>query len=453
MNKKSLSSAFLAAILIGGLVLASAMSFGTVQAASASGDWTMFRSDPSHSGVGTDNPIGSSVLTPNLLWKTNMTWTLTETEFIAKKRGLTEPAVVDGVVYVGASYWVFVNQYRYVEWVEFYAFNATDGAEIWNYSDDLCDSISSPAVVNGVVYFATDQYICALKASNGALLWNYSAGMFFSNPVVVEDRLFIGIGYTIVALNATNGNRIWNYSAGGAVYSPSVANGIVYVGSADWNIYAFNASTGDKIWNYYAGDVLVVPTVAKGVVYAPLQGGATIYALDAFDGAKIWNYSLWNGWNEGVSPFAIRNDVLYASYGGAGILYALNAISGAKIWNIAIGHEISAPTVVNDVIYLGSNNALYALNAHNGDILWNYTTGAGFGSPVVVESVAYVGDFYDGEDNQVYAIAVPSPQLPEREPFPTVLVAIASVGLVAGTGAGLMVYFKKRKKESVNTHE
>jgi nitrous oxidase accessory protein NosD len=35
--------------------------------------------------------------------------------------------------------------------------------------------------------------------------------------------------------------------------------------------------------------------------------------------------------------------------------------------------------------------------------------------------------------------------LPPPEPFPTVLVAIASTGLVAGIGAGLLVYFKKRK--------
>jgi hypothetical protein len=32
------------------------------------------------------------------------------------------------------------------------------------------------------------------------------------------------------------------------------------------------------------------------------------------------------------------------------------------------------------------------------------------------------------------------------EPFPTVLVAIASIGLVAGIGAGLLVYFKKRRR-------
>ena len=441
MNKESLLSAVLAAILIGGLVLASAMRFETVQAASASGDWSMFRSDPSHSGVGTDNPEGNPVLTPTQLWKTNITWTMTERH---KKRDLTEPAVVDGVVYVGARSDIYVNQYRSYVWIDVYAFNATNGAEIWNYRDDSCDSISSPAVVNGVVYFATDRYICALKASNGALLWNYSAGMFYSNPAVVQDRLFIGSGATLLALNANNGHSIWNYTADGVVYSPSVANGIVYAGSSDWNIYAFNASTGDKIWNYYAGDVLVVPTVAKGVVYACLVG-ANIYALDAANGAKIWNYSIYDYWSNSESNLAIMNDIVYARSLPDNV-YALKADSGAKIWSVTLGHEISAPTVVNDVIYLGSDNALFAINAHNGDILWNYTKGAGFGSPVVVNGVAYVGDLYGGEDNQLHAIAFPSPQLPEREPFPTVLVAIASIGLVAGIGAGLIVYFKKRKR-------
>jgi LPXTG-motif cell wall-anchored protein len=34
------------------------------------------------------------------------------------------------------------------------------------------------------------------------------------------------------------------------------------------------------------------------------------------------------------------------------------------------------------------------------------------------------------------------------ESFPTVLVAIVSIGLVAGIGAGLLVYFKKRRVKS-----
>jgi outer membrane protein assembly factor BamB len=275
------------------------------------------------------------------------------------------------------------------------------------------------------------------------MLWKYGVGMFFSSPVVVQDRLFTGGG----ALNAKNGRSIWNCTVGAeeGLYCPAVANGMVYIGSTDWNIYALDASTGDEVWKSYAGDQLIVPMVAKGVVYAFLTGA--ICALDADSGAKIWNYSIpYLYWSPGEKAnLAAENDIVYAASPPEN-LYALNAASGALVWNFTFsGKEISAPTVVNDVVYLGSTSGLYALNGTNGELLWNYTRDAGFGSPVVVDSVAYVGDFYDGEDNQVYAIAVPSPQLPEREPFPTVLVAIASIGLIAGIGAGLLVYFKKRK--------
>jgi glucose dehydrogenase len=47
-----------------------------------------------------------------------------------------------------------------------------------------------------------------------------------------------------------------------------VANGIVYVGSDDYNVYALNATTGSTIWTY--GTLFYVdssPAVANGVVY------------------------------------------------------------------------------------------------------------------------------------------------------------------------------------------
>jgi glucose dehydrogenase len=42
----------------------------------------------------------------------------------------------------------------------------------------------------------------------------------------------------------------WSYTTGGKVYSsPAVANGVVYVGSIDGNVYALNASTGALLWS------------------------------------------------------------------------------------------------------------------------------------------------------------------------------------------------------------
>ena len=47
------------------------------------------------------------------------------------------------------------------------------------------------------------------------------------------------------ALNAATGARLWSYTTGNSVYSsPAVANGVVYVGSYDGNVYAFDLSGG-----------------------------------------------------------------------------------------------------------------------------------------------------------------------------------------------------------------
>ena len=54
----------------------------------------------------------------------------------------------------------------------------------------------------------------------------------------------------------------------GGVLTPTVANGIVYVGSDDHNVYPLNANTGTKVWNYTTGDMVTCPPkVANGVVY------------------------------------------------------------------------------------------------------------------------------------------------------------------------------------------
>ena len=50
--------------------------------------------------------------------------------------------------------------------------------------------------------------------------------------------------------------------------SPAVANGVVYVGSLDNNVYALKASTGHLLWKYTTGFfVFSSPAVANGMVY------------------------------------------------------------------------------------------------------------------------------------------------------------------------------------------
>ena len=95
-------------------------------------------------------------------------------------------------------------------------------------------------------------------------------GYVNSSPAVANGVVYIGsLDNNVYALNATTGAKLWNFTTGGAVYSsPAVANGVVYVGSDDNDVYAVNAATGAELWSFATGgSVQSSPSVANGVVY------------------------------------------------------------------------------------------------------------------------------------------------------------------------------------------
>ena len=94
---------------------------------------------------------------------------------------------------------------------------------------------------------------------------------------------------TSTPLNAKTGAKVWSYATGGGVDSspaitngyPTIANGVVYVGSNDYNVYALNAATGRLVWSYMTGGIVSYssPAVYYGVVYVG-NWNHSIYALD-----------------------------------------------------------------------------------------------------------------------------------------------------------------------------
>ena len=93
--------------------------------------------------------------------------------------------------------------------------------------------------------------------------------------------------------------------------SPAVANGVVYVGSLDGNVYALDARTGGLLWSYATGyGVESSPAVANGVVYVGSEylGTGGVYALDASTGALLWSSAITNSVES--SP-AVANGIVY----------------------------------------------------------------------------------------------------------------------------------------------
>jgi outer membrane protein assembly factor BamB len=79
-------------------------------------------------------------------------------------------------------------------------------------------------------------------------------------------------------LDASTGTKLWSFATGGCANSPAVANGVVYVGSCDGNVYALDASTGVRLWSFMTGGGTYSPIVADGMVFVS-SGDGNIYAF------------------------------------------------------------------------------------------------------------------------------------------------------------------------------
>jgi uncharacterized repeat protein (TIGR01451 family) len=254
-------------------------------------------------------------------------------------------------------------------------------------------------------------YETKLGVSNvGSLQLNWKIGPFNgagitqSSPAVANGVVYFGgEDYNVYALNASTGALLWSYHTGGYISSsPAVVNGVVYIGSDDFNVYALNATTGAKLWSSTTGSYNVggsgpySPSVANGVVYIGSDDGH-MYALNASTGALLWRYAA-NLFYYSSSPPAVANGVVYFG-SGDGNVYALNASTGALLWMHNTGLQLdSSPVVANGVVFIGGVDSsssteltLYALNASTGALLWSNTIGPNNGTVAVANGVVYVG--------------------------------------------------------------
>jgi outer membrane protein assembly factor BamB len=363
------------------LMLAATNTSAYAQATSSPADWTQFHRDNMQRWNPYETILGvSNVGSLNLKW----TNTIGASEY-------SSPAVVNGMVYFGSR----VDK-------SLHAVNASTGALLWSYTTDD-EVISSPAVANGMVYFSSGSVLYALNATTGTKLWSFDpfaplkpVGNEFDSPTVANGVVYVGAD-KLYALNAGSGAQLWSYDAGAPVNSPAVANGMVYFNDDIGNLYALNASTGAKLWSSTSANFRgVSPAVANGIVYFG-SFDRFVYALNASTGAVLWSFE--TDFSVEESSPAVANGVVYIA--DSSNLYALNARTGAKLWSYFISEGVeSSPAVANGVAYIVSSGSfagighIYALNANTGAVLWSYAINEGneilVASPAIVDGVVYI---------------------------------------------------------------
>ena len=234
-------------------------------------------------------------------------------------------------------------------------------------------------------------------------------------------------------------------TSGPVISSPAVANGVVYVGAFDGNLYAFGAAgttgcsgtpeTCNPLWTGVTGGAVTSsPAVANGMVYVGSSDGK----LDAFSATGTTGCSgtpkncspLWTattGGDLGNSSPAVAGGAVFVG-SGDDKLYAFSATGStdcsgtpkicSPIWTGLTGGpaettSLSSPAVASGIVYMGSYDGnLYAFSAKATSNcaglpticspLWTAATGGQIqSSPAVASGIVYVGS----NDGKLYAFS------------------------------------------------
>lgn len=299
---------------------------------------------------------------------------------------------------------------------------------------------ASPAVAGGRVYFGSfDGTFYALDAASGALAWKFAtqgerrytarhihgalpAGesmpdpfdVFLSSPAVVDGVVYFGGGDgNVYALDAADGTPRWRFATGDVVHaSPTVVDGTVYVGSWDSCFYALDARTGAQRWRLKTGEdhrihnqvgIQSSAVVANGVVYFGCRD-SKLYAVDAASGLLRFAYDNRGSWVIGTP--LVADGRVYFGTSDSGVLHSLDARSGAPAWKRSRNKwpMFSSPVLAGDRLYVGTHEGrLLAIERATGEVAWDFATdgakanGARYTAPDGTPdyAAAYASAFYD----------------------------------------------------------
>jgi outer membrane protein assembly factor BamB len=317
------------------------------------------------------------------------------------------PTVADGKVYVTTGQEAMYGGETSIS--EFACLDAYTGKLIWKLPMEAFAPRESVAIAYGNLYLIPADVTTAVDSMSGeeyttsGQVWCIGTTNW---SMFRHDAEHSGTGQS----GPANLTLKWTYTAKGAVVSsPTVADGVVYFGSQDKNIYAVNARSGELIWKFTTGErIEASQAVVNGRVYTGADDGY-VYCLDANNGSLIWKTpaggSIQAPFNATVilrsSPAVVGNMVYVGSLDQN--LYAIAADTGRVAWTYKTeGVITSSPAVSDGYVYIVSqelsSGMLYKLAADDGTFVWKKALtyfsalDAGtdmHGSPVVADGMVF----------------------------------------------------------------
>ena len=278
------------------------------------------------------------------------------------KLRLEKPALKSPVVW---GNYVLVTASDYIYCIDIYT-----GVIYWSRrAEDVSLQLSTPMIIDNIVYYASRKVFYARYARNGREIWkNEKVKIYGGSSIYWNQRIyFLSKDYSrglsqLFCLSATNGKLIWrqNMPSDPNIFTPVVYNKKVFVGSGS-KLYAFDAKTGEPIWiKQCKKERIASSTVfANNRFYLSLDDGK-IYMLDPKNGNMIDSF---RNFNEKGTKFIIVGETVFIP-NRKGTLYSYQSFKKKLNWKFQTDFNDRGGTLssANGRIYLASGNHLYSIS-------------------------------------------------------------------------------------------
>jgi chitodextrinase len=256
-----------------------------------------------------------------------------------------------------------------------------------------------PCFSGNIKHTGLSQY--KTNKNSGKLLWKYETDDVIESSPVIGNNGIIYIGsydYNLYAFYP-NGTLKWKFLIGyEIVRTPALdINGIIYVGANSGYLYAIYEN-GTLKWKTYLSTIHSSISISPdGTIYCGSSG--YLYALYP-NGSIKWKFDT-NGGAVSSSPAIDSNGTLF--FGSNDYFHALYP-NGTLKWEVKTkdGSIRSSPAIDNNgIIYFGSGPYIYSIYP-NGSLNWKYTTQYTIPSSPAIDSkgIIYAGPTAGG----LYAI-------------------------------------------------
>ncbi len=249
-----------------------------------------------------------------------------------------------------------------------YVITINNGHILWSRKEGVSVQLSTPIIINGIIFYGSRKFFYARFIENGHLIWkNTRVNIYGGTPIYWNKKIyFISKNFAekksiLMCLNAVTGSLIWQASipSYSNIFTPVVYNKKVFISAFD-KLYCFDALSGSLKWVKQFKTYVASSTVfANNNILLSLMDGY-IYLINPVSGSIV---SKFTNFNPTGANFIIAGETAFIS-DNIGNIHSYNYAKHKENWifQTKISNRISTMSANNGRLYVAIANTLFSIS-------------------------------------------------------------------------------------------